>query len=211
MRVVVLLTIALTCGLATSATLLENKTEKDRLRPNCEAIREYVEIRDAAPGSAADQINSRIRRELTVGKKLRQEDCPEADSSEYFQYHNWAKVTSQRDGRLGIDYRVQFPGGTTRVKRWCDTYDLKTGHEIRLNRCLKSEAVDRIRQRACHEAKQNKDYYCGGAVTAMAYCWDNAGVRVLMPLRGDWRNLDVAEVLLPAAELKSLTLPDCAP
>jgi hypothetical protein len=43
----------------------------------------------------------------------------------------------------------------------------------------------------------------------MTFCWDDAGIRALVPWSGDWKSPYHVDVVLGESELKKLLTPDC--
>jgi hypothetical protein len=171
----ILLTISSSLSSA-APVAVEMRTEKQQLRLNCTAVREYVQLTDAPPNSALAAINAQIRREMTVGKKLGEEDCPSSGSSDSFEYHNRAVVSGQRQGLLGIEYTIFFPSGSGKFVRHCSTFQLSNGHMLRLRHCLKAAGLEEMQKAVCAEDKS-----CASDFQNAEFCLTNEGLQATLP------------------------------
>jgi hypothetical protein len=188
------------------------KVENQRFNVNCDAERKYVQVEGLKNKSAEKKINARIKKEMTVGKKLKPSDCPtEGKDEEHLTYSNLAVTTGERNGKLGIYFGVRFPGGSGRYAIWCRAYDLQTGEETDLEKCLYSNAklAQLIDNKMCDREKQETGKEDCRLVDydKYIYCLDNKGVSVKALASGG--KMISGEALLEEKDLKSLFKPSC--
>ena len=153
--------IVLSCAFATvdlKDLTIHEKSEKFEYHQFCKSLRKWSEFQTKA-GFAVDRINKQIRKDLTVGKKLKVTDCPpisdDKNMQEDYLYQNEAEPTGRLGRLLGILESVYFPGGTGRISNEFKTFDLKTGSVFNLKSCLQNGALEKIKDEYCKAIKMN--------------------------------------------------------
>jgi hypothetical protein len=188
--------------LRTGGRILSKKDEQS-IGKNCSAYREWVEV-DGLPNAKAESlINSSIRRELTVGKKLTAKDCSEEGRA---QYINGATLSAARDKAIGVELSVYFGGeGTGREVTDCAVFDLATGRRHNLRSFLTPAGKALVAQKYCdaflHEHNTDETEQtsksCAGynafetsLNTGLRYCLGDRGVWARFgpanPVEGRW-------------------------
>jgi hypothetical protein len=88
--------------LRTGGRILSKKDEQS-IGKNCSAHRAWVEV-DGLPNAKAESlINTSLRRELTVGKKLTAKDCAAEGK---VRYDNGATLSAARDKAIGVETKA---------------------------------------------------------------------------------------------------------
>jgi len=173
--------------LRTGGRILSKKDEQS-IGKNCSAYREWVEV-DGLPNAKAESlINSSIRRELTVGKKLTAKDCSEEGRA---QYIDGATLSGARDKAIGVELSVYFGGeGTGREVTDCAVFDLATGRRHNLRSFLTPAGKTLVAQKYCDSFLHEKidwpepissscagyDAFETSLNTGLRYCLGDRGV-----------------------------------
>jgi len=188
----------------------KNEIETSTHKKNCSAKREYVVLDTSKTSqyySSLVRINQKVKKRMTVGRKLNHQDCPENSSDERFEYINLATISGQNNTAIGISFTFLFPGGSGRYIKNCFTYKLNDGSEIDLKKCLKKNAIPQIQKRLCQKATNDhidynqdqqerlKKYHCNDSFNDAELCLHNKGVNVLVPWLGNWRTVSESFLL----------------
>lgn len=107
------------------------KSDKSIFSANCKAERYWPVITGLKDKKIESKLNSEFLKILSVGKKIKPDDCPGKSSNEDYTYINNTFIGAQRGTFLGIEFRIYFPGGSGRIFNDCRIYDLKTGNVYR--------------------------------------------------------------------------------
>jgi hypothetical protein len=158
-----------------------SKFENQVLSKACRAKREWVEVVGIPEPTAARLINAHIRKEITVGRKLRDANCPGPEDDETYEYMNSVEVSGVWHRFLGTQTNICFPGGTGRCVLSCEVFDLQTGHRDDLNRHVESSArraLDALLNKQAETDKFPIGYLPLKSKEA-AICLDSKGIRVV--------------------------------
>jgi hypothetical protein len=165
-----------------------SRTDEQAIGKNCSAYRAWIEVEGLPNAKAESLINSAIRRELTVGKKLTTEDCSGEGSISYI---NGATLSAARDKAIGVEISVYFGGGTGRGVTDCAVFDLATGRRYNLKNFLTPTGRALVAQKYCdaflHRKADDSDetsLSCGG-YNAFEQSLDN-GLRYCLGESGVW-------------------------
>jgi len=174
----------------------------------CSATREWVEVENFPNKNVEMKINTAIRKELTVGKKLKQRECPG-------NYQNHAILDSIRTTALGVSTYVNLGDGLGN----CWAFSLMTGKRYNLLSFLKNEAKKMIGRQICAKlADENPAFagaQCSGGGTEpvigdssqyneWSACLNNSGIEISLR----YHKRGSVSVLITNAEIpKNFTLP----
>lgn len=124
---------------------LNARNEEQVFAENCKAIRVWPEISGLASKEIEKKLNDKFRKIISVGRKLKADDCPgekvEGIADEYYIYRNTYSIGAQKSDYLGIEFTIIFPGGSGRVINDCRIFNLKDASEVRLDKYLSKDSL----------------------------------------------------------------------
>jgi hypothetical protein len=156
------------------------KQETQKLTPACDAQRTWVEVEGLPDAEAGKRINRQIRKKITVGRKLKEEDCGGSEEEGGYTYLNRVEVTGVWRRFLGTNTTVCFPGGTGRCVESCEIYDLKTGKRDDLKQHVDPAARAKLAALLNRQAKAD-DFPAGYLpidLKETAMCLEKDGIRI---------------------------------
>lgn len=154
--------------------------EEQQVFPGCHAKRFWIEFENLPNPATALSINTRIRREITVGKTLKREDCIEPEGEEYL-FFNEVSLSGAWGSHVGTRTVVCFPGGTGRCVLSCAVYNLKTGKRHNLKKFLKKQTATELEKRI-NEGAIHDDFpegYLPLAIEEATYCLQDEGIEAV--------------------------------
>jgi len=156
------------------------KQETQKRTPKCRAQRNWVEVEGIPEPEAQKLINGQIRKKITVGRKLKEEDCAGSEEEESYTYVNRVEVTGVWRRYLGTSTTVCFPGGTGRCVESCEIYDLATGKRDDLKKYVDPAARARLETLLNQQAKADDfpEGYLPLKLKETAMCLRNDGIRI---------------------------------
>jgi hypothetical protein len=156
------------------------KKETQKRTPNCRAQRTWVEVEGLPEAEAAKHINGQIRKKITVGRKLKEEDCAGSEEEGGYTYVNRVEVTGVWRHYLGASTTVCFPGGTGRCVETCEVYDLKTGKRDDLKKYVDPAARAKLAELLNVQAKADAlpEGYLPLNLKEAAICLRKDGIRI---------------------------------
>jgi hypothetical protein len=160
---------------------LVTRVENQRRSPVCEATRTWVEVEGTGQPAAENLINTRIRKQITVGRQLKDDDCPGPEDEENYRYINRIEVSGIWHRFLGTRTTVCFPGGTGRCVLSCEVFDLQTGQHRDLKKFVDPRAQGALDRLLNQQAKAD-DFpsgYLPLKAKESAICLENHGVVVV--------------------------------
>lgn len=183
---------------ATDSSLISLKSDGALAKKNdvqsfgtfCTAKREWIEIEGSKNIATQKKINSSIRREITVGKKLKATDCAGSSATETIAFNNRTTATASRAGALGVETFIHFSGSGrsgTHLKS-CAVYSLTDGGRFDLGKYLTAAGKKLVAGLTCDTAKKDTPeakQFCGTydeiqstLYYAYRFCLTDSGVRV---------------------------------
>ncbi len=187
--------------------------------PRCKATRRWVTLATEPSLAATRKINQWIEKQVTVGKKLKASDCPDASSSEIYEYSNELAVSGSVGGLAGLSLVVYFPGGSGRVARKCVVVGYGTGNRFSLNRYLTSAGRALLAKTFCQGALKASDsgadpkYFCSSAQKDSAvgdglFCLKDEGIEVSVPHNGNFAMMAQSQLVAWTEVQKYFRFPD---
>lgn len=154
------------------------KTEHQVFNTVCTAKRSWIEFQQLGDANAAETINRRIRKAITVGKALTEADCPDPSDGETYEYSNESYLRGEWKRFVGIHTSVIFPGGSGRVANQCGVFDLQTGKQYDLHKFLKKSAADRLKNKIATQAEKDNtpSSYFPINLDWEVFCLDDNGI-----------------------------------
>jgi hypothetical protein len=158
-----------------------SKSEKQVRSKACRATRRWIELESTPVPQVASIINSRIRKHITVGRKLRDADCPRPGDEERYEYSNTVELTGVWRRFIGTQTSVCFPGGSGRCAMTCEVFDLQNGRRDDLKNHLEGGARADLDTLLTKQAE--KDEFPAGYLplkaTDAAICLANDGIHLI--------------------------------
>ena len=173
-----------------SGGTITQKNDVQKIGKFCTATRDWIELDGIKNSIAQKKINGAIRREITVGKKLKKSDCVGMEETDSTEFINRTTATGARENALGTETFIDFSGSGrsgTHLKI-CTVYSLTTGESFGLGKYLTAEGKKLVVGLTCdtvqkdmpdakqycrsYDEVQNTLYY------AYRYCLTDTGVRV---------------------------------